>query len=136
MADYATTTRDTDILTEYIRQALKRAISNKYFPANETTQVVTVDPALEQEIMASVKQTEQGAYLTMDPQKIEAIMSSVREQMEKLENLGVNPIVITSPIVRIYFKKLTEEYFKDLIVVSYNEIDTDVSIQSVGTVNI
>ncbi len=134
MADYATTTRDTDILTEYIRQALKRAISNKFFPANETTQVVTVDPALEQEIMASVKQTEQGAYLTMDPQKIEAIMASVKAQMEKLENLGKNPIIITSPIVRIYFKKLTEEYFKDLIVVSYNEIETNISIQSIGTV--
>ena len=134
MADYATTTRDTDILTEYIRQALKRAISNKYFPANEVTQVVTVDAAVEQEIMASVKQTEQGAYLTMDPQKIEAIMNSVRVEKEKLENLGRNPIVVTSPIVRAYFKKLTEEYFKDLIVVSYNEIDTDVSIQSVGMV--
>ena len=134
MADYATTTRDTDILTEYIRQALKRAISNKYFPANEVTQVVTVDPGLEQDIMSSVKQTEQGAYLTMDPQKIEAIMASVKEETDKLENLGRNPIVVTSPIVRAYFKKLTEEYFKDLIVVSYNEIDTDVSIQSVGTV--
>ena len=134
MADYATTTRDTDILTEYIRQALKRSISNKYFPANETTQVVTVDPQLEQEIMSSVKQTEQGAYLTMDPQKIEAIMESVRTQKDKLENLGKNPIVITSPIVRTYFKKLTEEYFKDLIVVSYNEIETNVLIQSIGTV--
>ncbi|MBQ9334391.1 MAG: flagellar biosynthesis protein FlhA [Lachnospiraceae bacterium] len=134
MADYATTTRDTDILTEYIRQALKRAISNKFFPANETTQVVTVDPALEQDIMASVKQTEQGAYLTMDPQKIEAIMASVKEQMDKLENLGKNPIIVTSPIVRIYFKKLTEEYFKDLIVVSYNELETNISIQSIGTV--
>ncbi len=134
MADYATTTRDTDILTEYIRQALKRAISNKFFPANETTQVVTVDPALEQDIMASVKQTEQGAYLTMDPQKIEAIMASVKEEIDKLENLGKNPIIITSPIVRIYFKKLTEEYFKDLIVVSYNELESNISIQSIGTV--
>ncbi len=134
MADYATTTRDTDILTEYIRQALKRAISNKFFPANETTQVVTVDPTLEQDIMASVKQTEQGAYLTMDPQKIEAIMASVKEEIDKLENLGKNPIIITSPIVRIYFKKLTEEYFKDLIVVSYNELETNISIQSIGTV--
>ncbi|MCR5594262.1 MAG: flagellar biosynthesis protein FlhA [Lachnospiraceae bacterium] len=134
MADYASTTRDTDILTEYIRQALKRAISSKYFPANETTQVVTVDPQIEQEIMASVKQTEQGAYLTMDPQRIDAIMTSVKAEKEKLENLGKNPIVITSPIVRTYFKKLTEEYFKDLIVVSYNEVETNVSIKSVGTV--
>ena len=52
----------------------------------------------------------------------------------KLENLGKNPIVITSPIVRMYFKKLTEDYYPDLIVVSYNEIDTNVELQSVGMV--
>ncbi len=134
MADYATTTRDTDILTEYVRQALKRAISNKYFPSNEITQVVTVDPSLEQDIMSSVKQTENGAYLNMDPVKVDAIMKSVQAEVEKLENLGKNPIVITSPIVRAYFKKLTEEYFRDLIVVSYNEVETNVQIQSIGTV--
>ena len=74
LADYASTTRDTDILTEYVRQSLKRAISSKFFPANETTSVVTLDPKLEQEIMASVKQTETGAYLTLDPEKTKAIM--------------------------------------------------------------
>ncbi len=65
LADHASTSRDTDVLTEYVRQSLKRAISNKYFPANEVTSVVTLIRRLEQEIMSSVKQTEQGAYLTM-----------------------------------------------------------------------
>ncbi|MDE7403469.1 MAG: flagellar biosynthesis protein FlhA, partial [Lachnospiraceae bacterium] len=101
LADYAATTRDTDILTEYVRQSLKRAISSKFFPANETTSVVTLDPKLEQEVMASIKQTETGAYLTLDPEKTKAIMQSVGNEITKLENLGKNPIVITSPIVRI-----------------------------------
>ncbi|MBQ5851565.1 MAG: flagellar biosynthesis protein FlhA [Lachnospiraceae bacterium] len=134
LADHAATTRDTDILTEYVRQSLKRAISSKYFPLNETTSVVTLDPKLEQEIMGSVKQTEQGAYLTLDPDKTRTIMASVEEEIGKLEKLGKNPIVITSPIVRMYFKRLTEDYYKDLIVVSYNEIDTNVELQSVGMV--
>ena len=134
LADHASTTRDTDVLTEYVRQNLKRAISNKYFPTNETTSVVTLDPQVEQEIMASVKQTEQGAYLTLDPEKTRAIMDSVETEVSKLENVGKNPIVITSPIVRMYFKKLTEDYFKDLIVVSYNEIESNVELQSVGMV--
>jgi len=134
LADYAATTRDTDILTEYVRQNLKRAISNKFFPSNETTSVVTLDPKIEQEIMASVKQTEQGAYLTLDPEKTKAIMSSVEKEMKKLENLGKNPIVITSPIVRMYFKRLTSDYFKDLIIVSYNEIESNIELQSVGMV--
>jgi flagellar biosynthesis protein FlhA len=134
LADHAAATRDTDILTEYVRQSLKRAISNKYFPLNETTSVVTLDPNLEQEIMGSVKQTEQGAYLTLDPEKTKTIMSSVKTEVGKLEKLGKNPIVITSPIVRMYFKKLTEDYYKDLVVVSYNEIESNVELQSVGMV--
>ena len=134
LADYASTTRDTDILTEYVRQSLKRAISSKFFPANETTSVVTLDPKLEQEIMGSVKQTETGAYLTLDPEKTKAIMKSVGSETDKLESLGKNPIIITSPIVRMYFKRLTEDYFKDLVVVSYNEIDSNIELQSVGMV--
>lgn len=134
LADHANGTRDTDVLTEYVRQALKRAISNKYFPANEVTSVVTLDPKIEQEIMSSVKQTEQGAYLTLDPEKTRAIMNSVETEINKLESLGKSPIIITSPIVRMYFKKLTEDYFKDLIVISYNEVESSVELQSVGMV--
>lgn len=136
LADHAATTRDTDVLTEYVRQSLKRAISNKYFPANETTSVITLDPKVEQDIMASVKQTEQGAYLTLDPEKTRAIMASLETEIAKLENMGKSAIVITSPIVRMYFKKMTEDYFKDLIVVSYNEVDSNIELQSVGMVTV
>ena len=136
LADYAPTTRDTDVLTEYVRQNLKRAISNKYFPMNEMTSVVTLDPQIEQDIMGAVKQTEQGAYLTLDPDKKQAIINAVQKETTKLEDLGKNPIVITSPIVRMYFKKLTEEYFKDLSVVSYNESESNVELQSVGMVTV
>ena len=138
LADYAPTTRDTDVLTEYVRQSpsIKRFISNKYFPVNMTTSVVTLDPKIEQDIMASVKQTEQGSYIAMDPEKNQLIMRSVKEEIEKLENLGSNPIIITSPIVRMYFKRMTRDYFKDLIVISYNEIESNVELQSVGMVTI
>ncbi len=134
LADHSQVTRDTDVLTEYVRQSLKRAISAKFFAANEATSVITLDPKVEQEIMNSVKQTEQGAYLTLDPDRTKDIMKSVGEEVEKLENLGKNPIIITSPIVRMYFKRLTEDYYPDLIVVSYNEIDSNVELQSVGMV--
>ena len=134
LADYAPSTRDTDILTEYVRQGLKRAISNRFFPPNETTSVVTLDPKLEQMIMGSVKQTEQGAYLNLDPDKTKAIVKSVEQEAKKLEDMGRAPIIITSPIVRIYFKRLTEDYYKDLIVISYNEIESSVELQSVGMV--
>lgn len=136
LADYASTTRDTDVLTEYVRQRLKRAISNTYFAEGEMTTVVTLDPKVEQDIMDSVKQTEQGAYITLDPAKTKKILNSVETEIKKLENQGKAPIIITSPIVRVYFKKLTKEYFKDLIVVSYNEIESDIELQSIGVVTI
>ena len=135
LADYASTSRDTDILTEYVRQNLKRAISGKFFSSREVTSVVTLDPIIEQEIMKSVKQTEQGAYLSLDPETSRTIMKSVETEIKKLENMGKTPIVITSPIVRIYFKRLTEEYYRDLIIISYNEIASDVELQSVGMIS-
>lgn len=134
LADHATVTRDTDILTEYVRQSLKRAISGKFFPGNEVTSVVTLDPQIEQEIMNSVKNTEQGSYLTLDPERTKKIIDSLGEALKKLEDMGKNPIVITSPIVRLYFKKLASDYYKDIIVISYNEVESTVELQSVGMV--
>ena len=136
LADYAATSRDTDILTEYVRQSLKRAISNKYFGDSETTTVVTLDPKVEQMIMNSIKQTEQGAYISLDPAITKQILGATEAEIQKLENKGQSPIIITSPIVRMYFKKLTNDYFKDLIVISYNEIDSDIELKSVGVVTI
>ena len=136
LADYAATSRDTDILTEYVRQSLKRAISNKYFGDEDMTTVVTLDPKIEQMIMSSVKQTEQGAYISLDPAITKNILKATEIEIQKLENKGQTPIIITSPIVRVYFKKMTSDYFKDLIVVSYNEIDSNIELKSVGVVTI
>ena len=134
LADHASVTRDTDILTEYVRQSIKRAISGKYFPPNEITNVITLDPKIEQEIMGAVKNTEQGSYLALDPERINKIIESLTEGLRKLEDMGRNPFVITSPIVRLYFKKLASEYFKDIIVISYNEVESNIELQSVGMV--
>ncbi len=135
LADHATATRDTDLLTEYVRASLKRAISNKYFAGESTVNVLTVDPKLEQDIMASVKQSEQGAYITLDPERVRKLIDNLRGELSKLEGMGASPIVLTSPIVRMYFRRLVEEYFHDLAVVSYNEVESDVELQSVGMVS-
>ncbi len=136
LADHAHTTRDPDVLTEYVRQGLRRAISGRYFMTGEgmKNSVVTVDPKIEQEIMQNVKQTEQGAYLSLDPERIRLIMESTRNEVNKLEELGRNPIVVCSPIVRMYFKRMANDYFEDLIVVSYNEIEPGVELESVGMI--
>lgn len=83
--------------------------------------------------MGSVKQTETGAFLNLDPARSKAILSG-GEEIKKLENMGKTPIIMTSPIVRMYFKRLTEDYYPDLVVVSYNEVESNVELQSVGMV--
>lgn len=136
LADHAVVTRDTDVLTEYARQSLKRAISNRFFAPNETTTVVTLDPEIEQQIMGAVKQTEQGSYIALDPEVNQKILRSTEAEIKKMEDMGKIPIIVTSPIVRMYYKKLTQDYYKDLIVVSYNEIESNIELQSVGMVSI
>ena len=135
LADYATSVRDTDVLTEYVRQGLSRAISKKLFMQN-TNQVITLDPNVEQQIMASVQHTEQGSYVALEPKIVQNLIAQLKKEVSKLTSIGLQPIILTSPIVRIYFKHLTEQYIPDLIVVSYNEIEQDVQIQSIGMVSI
>lgn len=134
LADRSSSTRDTDVLTEYVRQGLKRAISQKFFDETDTNQVVLLSPKVEQEIMAGVKHTEQGVYFSLDPARVDAIMNDTKEKIKKLEDMGKPAIVVCQAIVRMYFKRLAADYIDDLIVISYNEIEPNIRIESVGTI--
>ncbi len=136
LADYATITRDPDMLTEYVRQSLKRSISSKYFEQGRNNVVITLDPELEQQIMGSVQQSEQGSYLALDPNVARKIFDNLNTEVNKLIGMGLQPIILTSPIVRAYFKKLVEQVSPDLVVLSYNEIDPSAEIQSIGMVSV
>lgn len=135
LADYCMLTKDTNMLTEYVRQALGRSITKQYIP-DKRAKVVMLDPELEKMIMQSIQQSEHGAYLSLDPTTTQVILNNLSQHIQKLVSIGEQPIVVTAPIVRFYFKSLTEQLIPDLIVLSYNEIDPDVEIQSIGTVNI
>lgn len=135
LADHGGSVRDADILTEYARQALARSISQKVF-SNTPNQVITLDPAIEQQIMDSVQHTEQGAYVALDPQVTQQVLDNLQQELSRLTSIGLQPIILTSPIVRIYFRHLTEQYLPNLTVLSYNEIDPSIEIQSIGMVSI
>lgn len=135
LADYASVTRDVNILTEYVRQGLKRQISKLMFPAGQG-RVVTIEQGLESHLMESIQQSDAGSYLSIDPVTSQSMMNSLAAQIQKLVSLGEQPVVVTAPIVRFYFKKITEQIIPDLIVLSYNEIEADIEIQSIGMVNI
>lgn len=135
LADHGSSVRDIDILTEYARQALSRSISQQVL-GNSPNQVLTLDPGIEQQIMDSVQQTEQGAYVALDPQITQQILDSLQTELTRLTSIGLQPIILTSPIVRIYFRHLTEQYLPNLTILSYNEIDPSIEIQSIGMVSI
>lgn len=134
LADYSPMTHDVDMLTEYVRQALGRAISQRFFNGNSN--VITIDPKVEQMIMDSIQKTEFGSYLALDPSVSNTIINNVSKNVQRLLQLGSQPIVLASPVVRLYFKRLTENVIPGLVVLSYNEIDPGVEIQSVGTVTV
>ena len=134
LADHAAVTHDTDLLTEYVRQALGRAISKKFFTESKSN-VLTLDPKLEQIIMDSVQKTETGSYLTLEPNMTNTILGNLSKQVQKLLQLGQQPVVLASPVVRLYFKRLADQMIPGLIVLSYNELDPGLEIQSIGVIS-
>ena len=135
LADYAPVTSDTDMLTEYVRQSLGRSISKKFI-GDKKSNVITLDPNLEKQIMDSLQKTETSSYLALEPKVTNTIINNLSKQVEKLVNIGQQPIVLASPIVRFYFKRLTENIIPELIVLSYNELEPDIQIESIGVVTI
>ena len=135
IADNQHNMKDVDITTEYVRQALKRTITRRFSDGGQI-RVLTLDTETENKIVASVKKSEQGSYLAMDPQSIQELIASLNEQIDKVKDVVPMPIVLTSPIVRIYFKKLIDQFIPNVTVLSFSEIDNSVQIQAVGNVTI
>ena len=136
LADYAPYSKDVSVLTEYVRQALSRQITIQYKELNQPLKVITISPALEKKITENVQQSEQGSYLAIDPGTSQLIYRNISEEVNKILQLGQQAIILTSPVVRMYFRQLIERVLPDIPVLSYNELESHVEIQSVGVVNI
>ncbi|MGG4553147.1 MULTISPECIES: flagellar biosynthesis protein FlhA [Paenibacillus] len=136
LADYGTYTKDPDVLTEYVRQALSRQITQQYTQQGETMRVITVGPSLEKKIAESVQQTDQGSYLALDPASTQTVYQKLTEQINRLIQSGQQPIVLTSPTIRMYLRQVIERTMQDVPVLSYSELEPNVEIQSVGVVNL
>ncbi|EHL17271.1 flagellar biosynthesis protein FlhA [Peptoanaerobacter stomatis] len=134
LADYAQVTKDTDMLTEYVRQAMYRNITNQFIPRKEA-KVITMDPDIEKTIMESLQTTETGTYMALDPVRSRKLANNISDEVEKMVAVGEQPIIVTAPVVRFYLKKFVEQISNDIIVLSYNEIDPLAKIQSVGMVS-
>ncbi|KUF36478.1 MULTISPECIES: flagellar biosynthesis protein FlhA [Lysinibacillus] len=136
LADYAKLTSDTDILTEYVRQALARQITAQYVGDSSALKVITVSGKVEKMIADSIQQTDHGNYLAMDPQDSQTVLETIAAEVERVSFMEQSAIILCSPAVRMYLRQLTERYFPQIPVLSYNELDASVEIQSVGVVNV
>ncbi|WP_312643810.1 flagellar biosynthesis protein FlhA [Hydrogenoanaerobacterium sp.] len=135
LGDYGAQIKDTDMLTEYVRQSLKRTISHKFSEAGQM-KVVSLDAQIENMIMGSVKKMDSGSYLALDPQAIQNIVSATTTEINKIKDLVQAPTIITSPVVRIYFKKLIDQFYPNIVVLSFSEIDNNIQIQALGNISI
>ncbi len=135
LSDYGATTKDSDMLTEYVRQSLKRTITRRFAEADQL-KVISLDARIENAIMSSVKKMDGGSYLALEPQTIQNIIAATNHEIDKVKDLVQVPIILTSPIVRIYFKKLVDQFHPDAIVLSFNEVDNDVQILALGNISI
>jgi len=135
LSDYAQTVKDTDMLTEYVRQALKRTITRRFATAGQL-KVINLDSAIEEMIVKGLKKHDTGSYLSLDAAVIQRIINSSTEQIEKMKKLVQEPVILTSPVVRVYFKKLMDQFFSDITVLSFNDLDSNIQIQSLGIIKI
>lgn len=133
LCDYAPQVKDSDLLTEYVRQALKRTISHRFSEAGQM-KVLSLDERIENTIMAAVKRVDSGSYLALEPTAIQSIVSASTTEINKIKDLVNTPIILTSPVVRVYYKKLLDQFYPNVTVVSFSEIDNNVQIQALGNI--
>ncbi|WP_339266221.1 flagellar biosynthesis protein FlhA [Paenibacillus sp. FSL W8-0187] len=136
LADYGHYSKDPDVLTEYVRQALSRQITQQYAQEGEAMRVITVGPQLEKKIAESIQQSDQGSYLAMDPASTQSVFQKLSEQVNRIIQMGQQPVLLTSPAIRMYLRQVIERSMQDIPVLSYSELEPNVEIQSVGVVNL
>lgn len=135
LADYGVLTKDTDVLTEYVRQSLSRSITKRFINGKKA-RVITLGQELEQTIMDSIQQTEYGSYISMDPNITQTIAKNLMREIQKFISMGEQPLILTSPSIRMYFRRIAEGVSPGIVVLSYNEIDPSIEVQAIGMVNI
>ncbi len=136
MSEFGVKVKEPDALTEYVRQGLYRSITERIKSENGDIPLFTLDRAIEETLANNLIQTESGIQLSLDPRVTQNILASLNEKIEEATNMGEKMVVLCSPVIRQHFKKLTEKFIPNLVVVSHNELSPEVNIRSLGTVRL
>ncbi len=136
LADYAPVTKDPDLLTEYVRQKLARAIVNPHIAEDGMLPVITLEQDIEDVLLNSIKHTEHGSYLSVEPNVATSIANSVSKQLEKVMTAGSQPVLLCSPALRRHFRRMVEQFAPSIMVLSHNELPNNIRFKSLGKVNL
>ena len=136
LADFSKMTNDTELLAEYVRQSLSPQLTTQYTNPDRSLTVLTVSGKVEKLLAESIQHTEHGNYLSLDPDKQQEVITTIYQEVEKLTLQEDTAIVLCSPAIRMYLKQLLDRFLPQVVVLSYNELEPDVQVQSVGVVNI
>lgn len=136
LSDYGAITKDPDVLTEFVRQALGRQIAEQYKKDDDSLAVLSLDRMVEEVISEGIQVSEHGAYLALEPSTAQLVLNNIRQGMEQFNQAGTNPVLMASPSIRRHLKKLTERFIPNLAVLSHSEIPPNIKIQSIGMVTL
>ncbi|MFT8668752.1 MAG: flagellar biosynthesis protein FlhA [Liquorilactobacillus hordei] len=136
LADYGSVTKDTEVLTEYVRQALRRTIAAKYADEQKSIKVVTIHPKVEELITQSIQKTATGSYPVLKPDSVNQILEALNKIQQELTLKNIEFVVLTSPKIRLAFRKLISFNFPNMSILSLNEVPNEISIETVGTINV
>ncbi len=134
LADYARLSKDTDYLTEMTRQGLSRQISKSLVDEKNRLQVITLSPEIEEAVFEAVKKEQETGSLALDPNLWQSLLKGLGEEIENVAGRGFMPIILTSPPIRLAFRRLIEHAMPRVVVISYNEIDPSVQVHGLGMV--
>jgi flagellar biosynthesis protein FlhA len=136
LADYAVLTKDPDLLTEYVRNKLSRSIINPYIGEDGFLKLITMDPGVEDLLLQGIQKADHGSYLSIDPKIADSIIASIKQEAEKAMSKNIQPILLTSPLIRRHLKKMVEYFIPSLMVLSQSELLSDIGFKSIGKVNL
>ena len=135
LAENATKVKDSYLLTECVRESLAATITNSHSQDGKL-KVLVLDPDLDEALARSLVKTEDGVQITMDPRRALGMINSLQQECDRLMNLGVQPVVLTSPSIRMYFKKLIDRQVKNCAVISHSEVSSLSELESVGVIKV
>jgi flagellar biosynthesis protein FlhA len=131
LSEASVSTRNPALLTEYVRQAIRRTVVKPYLNTTGDLPAYFLDPSIEQAIEGAVQHGEQNSHLAMAPQAIRDILNRIEQKVGSPET----PVVaVTSSGARYFLRQIADASFVNVVFLSHNEIPAEVRVISQGLI--